>query len=99
MDHLELPRNPKHLPISIPFVARESYDGGEFESYPQRKGWTDAEVAGSDGCTKPKDERASFIQTWLFFGLLSTIFGSNFEQEDWIARTDPDHPVITNTKY
>jgi hypothetical protein len=57
-------------------------------------GWSDADVTGSDGCTKSKDERASFIQTWLFFGLLSTIFGTHFSQDDWITHIDVDHPVI-----
>jgi hypothetical protein len=94
MDHLELPRNPKHPPIYIPLVARENYDGGNLESYPQRMGWSDADVTGSDGCAKSKDERASFIQTWLFFGLLSKIFGNDFKQDDWITHTDVDHPVI-----
>jgi hypothetical protein len=94
MDHLELPRNSKHPPIYIPLVARENYDGGNLESYPQRVGWSDADVTGSNGCTKSKDERASFIQTWLFFGLLSKIFGGDFKQDDWITHTGVDHPVI-----
>jgi hypothetical protein len=50
VDHLELPWNPKHLPISIAFIVHENYVGGELKSYPQWKGWTNTDVTRLDSC-------------------------------------------------
>ena len=98
MDHLELPRYPIHPPISIPYLGVEPYDGEDFETYPGRKGWTTADIGGSSACTKSLDERAAFLQTWLFFGLLKTFLGDGFNEQDYILTCSQEPSVTTLSK-
>ena len=79
MDHLPLPSAPLIKSLTIPFMSNEPYDGGDFMNYPTRKGW---HVPESDspyllkryGIEIQSDhEVGSFLQTWLYFGLLCEI--------------------------
>jgi hypothetical protein len=63
MDHLPLPRSPAALPLEIPYVCHGEYDGQSFMDYPRRM-----------NVTKGDQEDITFIQNWLFFGLLNEFF-------------------------
>ena len=52
-------------PIVIPCFATEEYDGGDIMSYPKRQGY----------CVGRGKKSISFMQTWLYFGLLSEFLG------------------------
>ena len=71
-------------PIPVPrtpYLARERYDGGPWLSYPNRK---ERHITGWDGTSldqmaynrslwvnpRPTAEEESFLQTWLYFGLI-----------------------------
>lgn len=84
MEHLPLPEGV--APIFVPYITEEEYDRGDFVSYPARKGWDFSPwVIGfhwgidplnmirwlPDG--KSMDDLAAFLQTWLFFGRLSSV--------------------------
>ena len=75
MDHFDRPANPKHSLIRISLVTTEEFDNGDVPGYLTRKGWTEEDISGQNGCTKSLNERAAFMQTWLFFGVLKTVFG------------------------
>ncbi|KAL8672066.1 MAG: hypothetical protein Q9168_003461 [Polycauliona sp. 1 TL-2023] len=109
MEHLPLPR---HIaspgPASVPYVAIE-YDRGDFLTYPARQGRAAFSEAVSDHrlCDSagiiltPLPELESFIQTWLFFGLLNEVLGDVSIQSDWVCWTSsPDSPrwVVTTAK-
>jgi hypothetical protein len=98
MDHLELPRRPMHPPISIPYLSVEPYDGEDFETYSGRKGWTTSDIEGSGACTKSLDERAAFLQAWLFFGLLKTFLGDGFNEQDYVMTCPQKPSVVTLSK-
>ena len=70
MEHLPLPRLtcPVHDPLTIPRLSVEKYDGEPFDKYPDR--------VEKHGKFSPKSmsELMTFLQTWLFFGLLGTVF-------------------------
>jgi hypothetical protein len=76
MTILTLPRNPTSTIARVPYISSERYDGGPFLTYQQRKGKEydvygrlDISRQGSQG-TATTNELGSFIQTWLYFGLL-----------------------------
>jgi hypothetical protein len=76
MNVLILPKNPTSTITRVPYISSERYDGGPFLTYPQRKGkecnvYGQLEISpqGSQG-TVPTNELGSFVQTWLYFGLL-----------------------------
>ena len=47
MDFLPLPRNSALAEIEVPFLAAESFDGGDFLTCPGRYGWTAILITGS----------------------------------------------------
>ena len=71
-----------HIPRT-PYVCKERYDSGPFLSYAVRQGrvpqgspWRQNLAFSSD------DDRDSFIQTWLFFGLLGEFCNCNSSELD-----------------
>ena len=93
MDHLSLPNDPLFVESDIVhFVCVEEYDGGPFLTYPLRKGraymvpaaghvsYLDYELL----YPTPVSELESFLQTWLFFGLLREILGELYHHEDFV---------------
>lgn len=88
MDHLPCPHSPVHGPIEVPYACIEEYDDGTLETYPVRKGWASP--------TSPSENVSRFIQTWLFFGLLTTFFGETINTKDWTSsRENPRRTIIT----
>jgi hypothetical protein len=73
MDHLTIPEGATH--IRVPYKCTESYDGEDFFSYPERKGWTKEHLLGEDNFDGRSDtEVEDFFQTWLYFGTLICVF-------------------------
>jgi hypothetical protein len=93
MECMLLPKNPTALLKKVPLVDHIRYDGGDWLSYPQRRETRWPKLDGYD--ILPHDilhtykeigeitwnEQEPFLQTWLFFGLLSEFFGGNIVQE------------------
>jgi hypothetical protein len=73
MDHLLSSSGGEY--ILVPYVGVEEYDGGDFKTYLRRKGWRTTE--GGDLIFKDRTpyEKATFFQTWLYFGCLISVFG------------------------
>lgn len=99
MEHLPKPTGQaKSRFPAIPYLCQERYDGGPFLGYPQRKGLPNLEVDGtfplnpilSSASQKllaamPPAELQSFLQNWLFFGLLSEVLGDLYRHEDFVT--------------
>ena len=75
MEHLPPVANP-YEPIFVPFIAEE-YDGGDFAEYSTRRGIDLHRLTKGDFQNLSSDQVASFLQTWLYFGLLHGILGVN----------------------
>ena len=81
----------------IPYLCREPYDGGDFQTYPQRQGWSITELASSDFRQgRSTEQTASFLQNWLYFGLLNEICRQGGAKFDVSAFTKPksQHPTL-----
>ena len=95
-------------PISFSFVGSESWDGGDFLSYPQRKGWNASiwdwseDEVRLDAHGRKLDDLAAFLQSWLFFGLLETVLGRNIPLGEFTRLTVDDEGdsrlLITTSK-
>ena len=86
MDHLVRPND--RIPIDdVPVFesALHLYDGLGFESFPSR-----TEHSSQDPASRRTD--ASFIQGWLYFGLLREIFEDSLQVEDFVRPAHPDRP-------
>ncbi|KAL8727566.1 MAG: hypothetical protein Q9166_005972 [cf. Caloplaca sp. 2 TL-2023] len=110
MEHLPLPRVVAQPgPGTVPYVCVEKYDGGSFLTYPERQGKgsfleavRDSQYRNSKGMIPtPLVELEAFIQTWLFFGLLTEILGDMFIFSEFITPVPlpngPQRVVNTST--
>lgn len=79
MEHLPLPVSSSNSLPRVPYICKESpYDEGDFLTYPERAGWP-CVLQNGDQLSwvtaenlQPSEDKAleSFLQSWLFFGLL-----------------------------
>jgi hypothetical protein len=85
MDCMLLPKNPTAPLTKVSHVDQVNYDGGEWFSYPQRRDEKWPKLDPDDilplhqymNSLPNSRELEPFLQTWLFFGLLSEFFGGN----------------------
>lgn len=85
MDHLVLPAGVSPY-ITVPYRCTESYDGGDFFTYPERKGWA-KDIESNDFGRRSPSETNAFFQTWLFFGCLTEVLkagGVKVDTNDFI---------------
>ncbi|KAG2064759.1 hypothetical protein BDR04DRAFT_1109610 [Suillus decipiens] len=85
MNHLVLPAGVSPY-IIVPYRCTESYDGGNFFTYPERKGWA-KDIESNDFSRRSPSETNAFFQTWLFFGCLTEVLkagGVNVDTNDFI---------------
>ncbi|KAF7361143.1 Heterokaryon incompatibility [Mycena sanguinolenta] len=99
MDHFTIPEGTVH--IRVPFRCTELYDGGDFFEYPARKGWTKDELLGRHGFgNRTAAEVEAFFQTWLYFGMLVSVFklnGIEVRTEEFITTDEQSGQVIVTT--
>ena len=96
MEHLPL-ANGAVAPIVIAFVCKEEYDGGDFSSYPTRRNWkVDLWPRTFKYYSKKDlDEIPSFLQTWLFFGILSTVTRQRIPVKDFTRENGGKRYITT----
>jgi hypothetical protein len=94
----------EHIPAvlrrmeQVPHKARNAYDNKGFFGYPRREGW-DKVLNGSDFSSEDPEKFVSFLQTWLFFGLLAECLeGVEWKTADFIRTSDYRLQYITTDK-
>ena len=98
MDHLLRPRNSVFPPVEIPYLDNEDYDGNDYETYAERRGW---------GPRTPGDwylifenpdvQFQAFLQTWLFFGLIYKTLGTENIQLSQLVKSVGNPPRTVQT--
>ena len=87
----------KSLFPAIPYLCQDRYDGGPFSDYPHRLGLPDLKIGWNFRSNPslslanqhflaalPRVELESFLQNWLFFGLLNEVLGDLYRHEDFV---------------
>jgi hypothetical protein len=102
MEYFLLPRNRKLERIEIPYICSDEYDGGPFLSYPERQKFEEAVRTHHVWCIKASEEDVdrfnSFLQNWLCFGLLSSVFGRLVTSDELTqVRQTPFRKVLDST--
>ena len=98
MEHLPVPKHSIHEEHkTVPYVCRNSYDGGPFLTYPIRENKPHVLPSASQTPGQlpywqyeklhptPNEDLESFFQTWLFFGLINEILGNLCSPDDFIV--------------
>jgi hypothetical protein len=84
MDIVPPPEGTSVPPIDVPFVATAIYEPTtKFSEFPELCGYA---KDGGLNLDQPQEQVASFIQSWLYFGLLSAILKSSIEQSKFEER-------------
>jgi hypothetical protein len=94
MDHLQYPSNGLP-PLEIPFLCEEEYDGFGLQDYPERKGYKKDEITSGNWPQDRLGEAASFLQSWLYFGLMTVVFGIPVPLNDFTRLNSDGRKVIT----
>lgn len=85
MDHLPVPSNPAFPPLTVPCLSDLPYDGLDFDSYPERRGWSKNRLLAGEFTEKSADETAAFLQDWLYFGVLHVTLGCYGEKSFFVT--------------
>ena len=87
MDHLPYPDNPVLPPVNVPYLCQdvESYDGQGLRDFPIRAGWKTSSIDTRD---------SGRIQSWLYFGLLTEMFGESLKRNDFIDTTSDGQQYV-----
>ena len=93
MDHL--PSFGASASIEIPYLGGETYDGLGFQGYPERKGWDTVNIIERRFDGRSYEETASFLQTWLYFGMLSSVIPVTVNASNFIRVTEAGRSVVT----
>ena len=110
MDHVRIPKDPVGPLIEVPYLCAEEYPRLPFQAYPAFNKWTLADIFFRPQWTReapwdddrttdrrPIEEATSFLQSWLFFGLLTTILPIASVQ-DFVALNASGTAIITTRK-
>ena len=108
MDHLPRPKDAVLSDFDrVPYVCQKEYDGGPFLTYPLRINKAHALPSADntdyflyERCQPtPIRELEAFFQAWLFFGLLTEIFGKLFNPTEFVCNveTETGHEKILST--
>ena len=103
MDHIPLPKAPFLDHIEVPYYTgdADTYTySPPWASYAARKGYTDERLSliAADGLHPiEKPAFASFVQAWLFFGVLQEFLNYDYHVEDW-TRTNADGRCVISTQ-
>lgn len=111
MDHL-LPFTGRESPIVVPYLLPDdfAYDGGDFDSYPERCGWDFSAWRKNDRTyryvdveewlrtsIKTKEELPAFLQSWLVFGQLSFALDMVIPVGDFTRLLEDDQKRVLTT--
>jgi hypothetical protein len=101
MDHIPLPEAPNEGHIVVLFREndfRSNMYTPPWHSYPERQGYDIAEFytfMGNTFSKRFKSSLASFVQSWLYFGLLAEFLGGTFDVNDWIRDRDDGTKAVS----
>ncbi|KAF3161280.1 hypothetical protein EYR41_008117 [Orbilia oligospora] len=81
----------------VPCVCDYDYDGGDFATYPERRGFNKELLLLGNFTEHPEDETIAFLQSWLCFGLLSEVTKQTFGISD-LTTTNADGQLIIESE-
>lgn len=97
MEHLPTPMDPFYPPLEVPFLG-SGYGGGPFQTYPVRKGILRVDLYRRSNLSKPREHVVAFLQSWLWFGLLTEAFRREIRVEDFVATKLDGKQILTTEK-
>ena len=100
MEHVWLDVNLQTPPEQVPIIGRVEYDGGDFDAFPERMGWSEDTLASNLASGRGHPVLLSIVQEWLFFGFIQeilTILEYPYKRSDFEKRVDGDPQTYATT--
>ena len=99
MDHIILPSgSSQNGLVKVPLLTSSDYNGENFEAYPEHQGWGVRENRSWRATfAEPTPEFLSFLQRWLFFGVLQTVLVTAIPIRDF-RNDSSSRPLVTTRK-
>lgn len=95
MDHLPSPLRSTIPHVEVPFIAKLQYDFLGFETFPFRHGFV---KDGKLDTSRPPEQRAAPMQSWLYFGLLSEFTARPIVIGDFVkASSSTGLPIVSSS--
>lgn len=100
MDHMPSVEDPIFPPIKILCLSQDTYDNeiGHFEEYPGLKGFDLQALKRGEFSCQPMASTASFLQDWLFFGLLYEVLGQRGQKKAFVKLDLQSNQTVVNTE-
>ena len=95
MDHLPEASQPAFPYPKVLYLQGFVYDDAPFTEFPARMGFDKKRLLAGDFMEHPPTVTAAFLQTWLFFGVMSEVLGTHVERRDFVRADDQGHSFIT----
>jgi hypothetical protein len=87
--------------IRIPYSGKQHYSRGFFHEYPEREGWKKEDLLiENDFGGRSKSDVESFFQTWLYLGMLVSIFnlgGVDIQESEFLKTYDGQTYLTTES--
>ena len=77
------------FPAEVPLLPSIEYDFGGLDGFPTRCGFTSNDLRDLD--RRSAKDSASFVQSWLFFGLLAELTGNVVDRQSVLHLSAPEH--------
>ena len=96
MDHLP-PVSKPHKPIAVPYLGGV-YDNKNFARYPNRQNLDVGRLQQGDLQGASAADVESFLQAWLFFGMMMEFMDMEIEPTDFLRTDDSNEKYITTER-
>ena len=95
MDHLPEASQPAFPYPQVPYLEGFLYDDAPFTDFPARMGFDKKRLLAGDFTEHSPTVTAAFLQSWLFFGMMSEVLGTHVERQDFVLADRHGHSFIT----
>ena len=96
MDHLPQASNSAFPYPRVPILEGFVYDDGGFTGFPARMGFDKKRLLAGDFAEHSSTITAAFLQSWLYFGMMSEVLGIHVERADFIVDDHQGQSSITS---
>ncbi|RDW91443.1 hypothetical protein BP5796_02608 [Coleophoma crateriformis] len=97
MEHLPPVLEP-YQPLYVPYIADHDYDADQFSTYPHRQGWDIESLQAGNFQGRSPAEVASFLQAWLYFGMMSEVTKLEIDSDAFVRVDDVGKKWLTTEK-
>ena len=98
MDHLPEASQPAFQHPLVPYLGGFLYDDAGFTNFPARMGFDKNRFLAGDFTEHSPTVTASLLQSWLYFGMMSEVFGTHVERDDFVRVDRQGHSFVTSKK-